>query len=139
MLPYDGTADCLECHDGTPYPDEYKQDRLPALLSLLNKIADTNGQFQVISGYRTPEYNQSLAANSQAHQVVSSSYHIQGMAADIRPVTGTVEELHQSILSMHSFGELPELGGIGVYPISRWVHVDTGKAHDGHLRRWTGS
>ena len=129
----------LACHDGTPYPEQFA-DRLPELILLLDKCRMAIGcPVDVISGYRTPEYNHTLSINSDAHQVASGSYHVQGQAADLRPVGKTVAELHSAIMELYLDDKLPELGGIGFYPVSGWVHVDTGKAPDGHLRRWNGT
>ena len=33
-------------------------------------------------------------------------------------------------------GELPELGGIGLYVKKNFIHIDTHHAADGHLRKW---
>jgi uncharacterized protein YcbK (DUF882 family) len=130
----------LACHDGTPYP-EYYQGRLVQLLRMLDKIrAGIGVPVQVVSGYRTPAYNARLAKDSTAHQVASGSQHIEGRAADLRPTRGvTVQVLYEKVLAMHAAGELDDLGGIGIYPESDWLHVDTFKAPDGHLRRWTGT
>jgi uncharacterized protein YcbK (DUF882 family) len=128
----------LACHDGTPYPDFYA-GRLVELMSLLDKIREAHGgPVQVVSGYRSPAYNARLAEDSQAHQVASGSQHIQGRAADLRPVHGTVQDFYQEIMALHRAGKLPELGGIGLYPESNWVHVDTFHAEDGHTRQWRG-
>jgi len=134
-FPY--TADDLKCHDGTPYPDEFKQDRLPELMSLLRGIWEIH-PFDIVSAYRSPAYNAKLAGKSTAHQVASGSYHVQGQACDLRPRDCSVLEFQHAIIAAHSFGDLPEMGGTGIYPVSNWVHVDTGHAPDGHLRRWTG-
>jgi uncharacterized protein YcbK (DUF882 family) len=129
----------LACHDGTPYP-EYYQGRLVQLMRLLDKIRERHGSaLKVVSGYRTPAWNVRLSQDSTAHQVASGSQHVEGRAADLRPVAGTVQVLHEQCLAMHAAGELDDLGGIGIYPESGWVHVDTFKAPDGHLRRWTGT
>jgi uncharacterized protein YcbK (DUF882 family) len=135
----------LACHDGpggspgTPYPEAFA-DRLPELMSLLDKCrVAIVVPCQVISGYRTPAYNAELANKSAAHQVASGSYHVQGQAADIRPAGKTVAELHAAIMELYLDDKLPELGGIGFYPKSGWVHVDTGHAPGGHLRRWNGT
>lgn len=128
----------LACHDGTPYP-EFFAGRLVTLLALLDKIREAHGgPVKVVSGYRSPAYNARLAEDSQAHQVASGSQHIQGRAADLRPVNGTCEDFFQEIMALYRSGQLPELGGVALYPESRWVHVDTYKSDDGHLRTWKG-
>ncbi len=133
------TANELACHDGTPYPEQWL-DRYEALTKLLDACREAIGcPLQVVSGYRTGEYNGILIQSSAAHQVASGSYHVQGQAVDLRPIGKTVAELHAAIMELYLDEKLPELGGIGFYPRSGWVHVDTGHAADGHLRRWTGT
>lgn len=143
LIPVQGTnyfTDAeLACHDGTPYPDFYA-DRRVTLLSMMNKIREAHGgPVQAVSVYRSPAYNARLAEDSQAHQVASGSQHVQGRAADLRPVNGTCEDFYQEIMALYRSGQLPELGGIALYPESRWVHVDTHRADDGHLRTWHGT
>lgn len=132
------------CHDEakTPYPPEWA-DRWEVLVSLCDRIRDAWGRpLAVVSGYRTPDHNAALVALDDAagsHQVASGSYHVQGMAADLRPETADeVPQLLALVLKLYENGELPELGGTADYPVSCWVHVDCGKAPDQHLRRWVG-
>ena len=133
----------LACHDGTPYPEEFA-DRLPALMALLDAIRDAwGGPIEVVSGYRSPAHNAELMALDDArgvHGVASGSQHVEGRAADIRPDgnPGQVSALWQTVMHLYNDGKLPQLGGVGLYVRSGWVHVDTFHAADGHLRRWVG-
>ncbi len=129
-------------HDGVPYPEAWA-DRWAELIELCDAIRDAWGRpLYVVSGYRSPAHNQALIEADEArgsHQVASSSYHVEGMAADLRPETAEeVPQLLALVLSLYQAGKLPQLGGCADYPRSLWVHVDTGKAPDGHLRRWVG-
>ena len=129
----------LACHDGTPYP-EFLEAQLPPLMAMLDAIREAHGgPIQVVSGYRSPAYNAALAKDSAAHQVASGSQHVQGRAADLRPVSGDLMTFYRGIMDQYLAGELPWLGGIGVDPISNWIHVDTFKAEDNHLRTWQGT
>jgi len=134
----------LACHDGTPYPEEFA-DRLPDLMAMLDTIRGAWGMpILVVSGYRTPEHNAALIeADERAgtHGVASGSQHVEGRAADIRPVGGggQAAQLHTVIMGLYDAGSLPQLGGIGLYVLSGWVHVDTSHAPDGHLRKWLGT
>jgi uncharacterized protein YcbK (DUF882 family) len=138
MVFWDGTEASLVCHDGSPYPPEFDQ-RFLELKQLLDRIQEATGQLLIISGYRSPAYNAKLAGKSDSHQVASGSQHVQGRAADIRCVNGTVQDLRDEILALYGNGCLPFLGGIGFYPVSNWCHVDTDRASDGHLRRWNAT
>lgn len=142
----DGThfkASEFACHDGTPYPEQWL-DRWDALVSMCDAIRDAwGGPLEVVSGYRTAEHNAELMALSDAagtHQVASGSQHVEGNAADLRPAfREDVPKLHAVVLQLYNSGQLPQLGGIGLYPRSAWIHVDTFRAADGHLRKWIGT
>jgi uncharacterized protein YcbK (DUF882 family) len=93
----------------------------PALLDLLTQIQhrlSTNESFQVISGYRSPLTNAMLHANSEG--VAVHSLHIEGKAIDIRVPGRTLEQLRGAALALRD-------GGVGYYPKSDFVHVDTGR------------
>lgn len=126
----------FRCHDGTPYPVEWA-DRWAVLIALCDDVRDLAGEpCSVVSGYRTDAYNQSLLR--AGHHPAADSQHINGAAADLRPQPDfgrdTVLEIHGKVLAAYQAGKLPTLGGLGLYP--GWIHVDTFKAPDGHLRRW---
>lgn len=132
------------CHDPdrTPYRVDWDV-RWAQLVGMCDLIREQWGSpLTVVSGYRTPEHNQALIdadAKMGSHQVASSSFHMTGQAADLRPETDDqVPQLLALVLRMHADGELPMLGGCADYPKSCWVHVDTGIPADGHLRRWQG-
>src|SRR4051812_8729451 len=118
------------CHDAakTPYPDKWI-DRWVPLIDMCDAIREAwGGPLTVVSGYRTEAHNAALVKDSVAHQVASGSYHVLGQAADLRPERAEqVPGLLVLVLDMHAKGELPMLGGCASYPVSAWVHVDTGK------------
>jgi uncharacterized protein YcbK (DUF882 family) len=97
----------------------------PALLEQLHSLqhmVQTPGPFHVISGYRSPKTNETLHALSKG--VANSSMHIQGRAIDIRLPGKDLVHLHNAALSMQA-------GGVGFYPESDFIHIDTGR-----VRRW---
>ena len=100
----------------------------PDLLDLLfelNGVLGTDQPFHVISGYRTPETNAMLQERGGAHSgVASHSLHIEGKAIDIRVPGIRLEHLRYAAKSL-------EIGGVGYYPGSNFVHVDTGR-----VRHW---
>lgn len=131
-------------HDGVPYPVEWA-DRWELLITLADLARDLwGGPLFAVSGYRSPAHNTELIIADEGrgvHGVASSSQHVEGNAADLR--TGRwafdVEHLHRVVLVAHQDGKLPQLGGLGLYRRSGWIHVDTLHAPDGHLRRWIGT
>jgi uncharacterized protein YcbK (DUF882 family) len=97
----------------------------PQLLDLLHRLAATTGTqrpFQIISGYRSPATNQML--RSRSHGVASGSLHMQGQAIDIRLGDVPLDTLRDVALAVRR-------GGVGYYPGSNFVHVDTGR-----VRAW---
>jgi len=93
----------------------------PALLDLLTRIQhrlSINEPFQVISGYRSPLTNAMLHANSEG--VAVHSLHLEGKAIDISVKGRSLEQLRGAALAQRS-------GGVGYYPKSDFVHVDTGR------------
>ena len=96
----------------------------PALLDLLHELHGTLGvdqPFHVISGYRSPQTNAMLRARGGADSgVASGSLHMVGKAIDIRVPGVALEQLRSSARALN-------LGGVGFYPSSNFVHVDTGR------------
>ena len=97
----------------------------PGLLDLLHHLTDLTGSakpFQVISGYRSPATNEMLRHHSDG--VASGSLHMQGKAIDIRLADVPLAGLRDAAL-------VARRGGVGYYPASDFVHVDTGR-----VRTW---
>lgn len=96
----------------------------PQLLMLLGNITALvgPGTLHVISGYRSPQTNQALAAQSGG--VAKHSLHMDGKAIDIRLPGRDLADLRNSAMSL-------KRGGVGYYPKSQFVHVDTGR-----VRSW---
>jgi len=97
----------------------------PRLLDLLYRIhwaLDTSAPFNLISGYRSPATNAWLASRSEG--VAHLSLHMYGMASDINVQGRSLALLQAVAMSMRG-------GGVGYYPRSDFVHVDTGR-----VRRW---
>jgi uncharacterized protein YcbK (DUF882 family) len=100
----------------------------PGLLDLLTTLSrrlDAGPSVEVISGYRSPATNALLHAESS--EVAKSSLHTLGMAIDIRMAGLDLSYLRTAALSL-------DLGGVGYYPTSDFVHVDVGR-----VRRWSGT
>ncbi len=87
------------------------------LVSVLDYIEDRYHQpIEIISGYRSPEYNESLRAKGRL--AAKTSMHIEGMAADIRM---------RKVLSAEWFQTLKAMACCGVgYYHDNSLHVDTG-------------
>jgi uncharacterized protein YcbK (DUF882 family) len=95
------------------------------LLDLLTELHQRTGSrqpFQIISGYRSPKTNATLAAESNG--VAKHSMHLEGKAIDIRLADVKLRDLRNTAVAM-------KRGGVGIYTQSDFVHVDTGR-----VRTW---
>lgn len=95
------------------------------LLDLIHRLQVEFGSHQpfgLISGYRSPATNAMLRRNGGG--VARRSLHLQARAADLRLAGRTTAELRDAALALRA-------GGVGYYPRSDFVHVDTGR-----VRSW---
>ena len=92
----------------------------PLLFDVLwhtEEITGFHGTVDVLSGYRSPEHNAWLASVSRG--VAQDSQHMNGNAMDIRFPGVPVFKIRQAARSL-------QMGGVGFYPRSGFVHLDTG-------------
>ena len=109
---------------------DYRTDEVknidPILLDqlyTLQFIMDYNLPLHVISGYRSPATNAML--HRASGRVARNSYHIQARAMDIRMPGRRVSDLRRAAVSLQA-------GGVGYYPYSNFIHIDTGP-----IRYWS--
>ena len=98
--------------------------RLFDLLYELALAAGVEPRYEVISGYRSPATNAMLVATTDG--VSSHSLHMEGRALDVRLVGLPAVALRDLALARQA-------GGVGYYPLSDFVHLDTGR-----VRTWSG-
>lgn len=96
--------------------------RLLDQLHTLRGAVEARSPFQIISGYRSPATNATLAAASGG--VATRSLHMDGRAIDIRVGGVDLTRLRDAALAMNA-------GGVGYYAASDFIHIDTGR-----VRRW---
>jgi uncharacterized protein YcbK (DUF882 family) len=97
----------------------------PGLLDLLHDVREATGsmgRFEIISAYRSPVTNHMLATRGGG--VADRSLHLKGQAIDVRLPGVRTTDLHRAALRRAG-------GGVGYYPDSDFVHLDTGR-----VRRW---
>jgi uncharacterized protein YcbK (DUF882 family) len=96
----------------------------PNLFDLLHELGgtlETDQPYHIISGYRSAQTNAMLRERGGAHTgVASGSLHMVGKAIDIRLPGVRLDHLRSAAASL-------KLGGVGFYPSSNFVHVDTGR------------
>ena len=103
--------------------DGERVDMDPELLDALHAIreaAGSEGTFEVISAYRSPQTNEML--RSRSNGVASKSQHLLGKAIDVRLRGVDTARLRDVALALG-------LGGVGYYGSSDFIHVDTGRVH----------
>ncbi|MBV8742243.1 MAG: DUF882 domain-containing protein [Sinobacteraceae bacterium] len=91
-------------------------------LSDLARAAGCAPVYEVISGYRAPRTNAALRA--AGHAVAEHSLHMEGRAIDVR-LRG------YPLASLRDLALAAKRGGVGYYPRSNFVHLDTGR-----VRTW---
>jgi uncharacterized protein YcbK (DUF882 family) len=99
----------------------------PALLDQLHALRAATGSsapFEIISGFRSGATNEALRARSESSGVARRSLHLEGRAIDIRLADVPLAGLRDAALSLRQ-------GGVGFYPASNFVHIDTGR-----VRAW---
>lgn len=105
----------LRCH----YTDEQTVMDVCTLeyLNLVDKQLGGGHEIHVISGYRSPKYNDLLI--SKGHRVARHSLHLSGRAIDIAFPSVGLEEVRRTALDLRR-------GGVGFYPGDGFVHLDSG-------------
>jgi uncharacterized protein YcbK (DUF882 family) len=98
----------------------------PGVLDVVWRVAGDVGRpretLEIVCGYRSPRTNALLRARGRA--VASRSLHLEGRAIDLRVPGVPVARVRDAALALRR-------GGVGFYPESVFVHVDTGR-----VRRW---
>jgi uncharacterized protein YcbK (DUF882 family) len=93
------------------------------LFDLLYKVQahlKNHDKVELISGYRSPQTNAMLATYTSG--VAKKSYHMHGMAIDLRIPGVPTRYIQNCARSLQGLGA----GGVGYYPESDFVHIDTG-------------
>lgn len=97
----------------------------PKLFHLIHDIAgklDATDTINIMSGYRSPATNDRLRRRNSA--AAKGSFHVKGKAVDIRIPGHSTQSVRRVALDLKQ-------GGVGYYPRSRYVHIDTGP-----VRNW---
>jgi uncharacterized protein YcbK (DUF882 family) len=102
-------------------------DMDPELLDLIYDVRESlgsDGTYQIISAYRSPKTNNMLRGRSANSGVARKSQHLLGKAIDVRLEGVPTSRLRQQAIALRR-------GGVGYYPDSDFVHMDTGR-----VRTW---
>jgi uncharacterized protein YcbK (DUF882 family) len=104
--------------------EEHPMDPRP--LAVLRAAMTSFGarRVEVVSGYRSDKLNEML--RKKGRHVARQSQHVLGSAVDFRLVGVATRDLLRFVRANHR-------GGVGFYPASGFVHVDSGPR-----RQWRG-
>jgi uncharacterized protein YcbK (DUF882 family) len=98
----------------------------PQLYDIMEQLTVSMGhpgaEVDIICGYRSPVTNEFLRAHTTG--VSKTSLHLQAEAIDLRIPSVNTLKLRKAALALHR-------GGVGYYPHSDFIHVDTGR-----VRQW---
>lgn len=105
-------------------------DATPELLDLAEKVRSILKEPMIVNSCcRCRKHNGAVGGSP-------NSKHLSGSAMDFRCRGLSPTAIYNALLVAYMHGELPELGGIGLY--KTFVHIDTYHPADGHLRTWRG-
>ena len=88
------------------------------LLFAVHKKLEARQPFHIVSAYRSPATNAMLRQHNRG--VAKNSLHIQGKAVDMRLPGRRIATVRRVAVSLRQ-------GGVGYYPRSDFVHIDTGE------------
>jgi uncharacterized protein YcbK (DUF882 family) len=98
----------------------------PRVIDIIYAVHAKSGSrqpFEVLSGYRSPKTNAMLRRTTPG--VAVNSLHLTGQAIDVRLADVHISKLRNTAVALQA-------GGVGYYPVSNFVHMDTGE-----VRHWT--
>lgn len=87
------------------------------IMYVVQRMLGTTEPYQVLSAYRSPRTNAMLARVS--YGVARHSLHMTGQAIDVRLSEKTAQNIRDVATDLHA-------GGVGYYPKSNFVHIDSG-------------
>jgi len=110
----------LRCH-ATELPGEHPGELVARVLATAATFKAR--RVDIVSGYRNAKYNLGLA--KKGREVSRDSQHTRSQAIDFSLPGVDTERMYRHLLKVHP-------GGVGFYPVSSFVHVDTGKRRTWH-------
>jgi uncharacterized protein YcbK (DUF882 family) len=103
----------------------YDPKEFDVLHELMASLGRPHGVIDIVCGYRSAWSNNFLRSQGAETGVAEHSQHMLAKAIDIRVPGVSTVTLRNAALALHS-------GGVGYYPVSKFVHVDVGP-----VRTWS--
>jgi len=92
--------------------------RVIDIASAVHRMTGSRKEFQVLSGYRSPKTNSKLRGKTRG--VAKQSLHMSGQAMDLKLTDVSTGRLREVAIKLKA-------GGVGYYPRSGFIHVDSGQ------------
>lgn len=96
--------------------------QLIEFVNLVQKRVGGRREVHIVSGYRSPEYNEELIR--MGTRAARHSFHVLGQAVDVQ-IPGV------SLRTIREVALRSACGGVGYYPRGKFVHLDSGP-----VRHW---
>jgi uncharacterized protein YcbK (DUF882 family) len=107
-------------------PSKHLWKNIVATLRIVDELRESFGKpCRILSSYRSPDYNKTVGG-------ASSSQHLEFTALDISFDGVSPPRVYDRLLEWRKAGKFT--GGLGIYPSSGFVHIDT----RGHNATWRG-
>lgn len=104
----------FQSKDGAPMPDDIREN-IELLAEQLQVLRDyLKARIDVVSGYRSPAHNKAVGG-------AKNSYHVKGMAADIKVAMIAPKDVAKAIRKLQREGKM-KLGGVKAY--ATFTHYD---------------
>ncbi len=91
--------------------------RVIDIIALVHKHLQADEPYTMLSGYRSPNTNAALRSNGEG--VAKRSLHMSGQAIDVRLGEISARNIREAAVHLGA-------GGVGYYPKSGFVHMDSG-------------
>jgi len=92
--------------------------RVIDIAAAVHRMSGSRKEFQILSGYRSPKTNNKLRRKTNG--VAKQSLHMSGQALDVQLDDVSTRRLRDIAVKLKA-------GGVGYYPRSGFVHVDSGQ------------
>lgn len=111
-------------HDGTEVPEAYEDALKRLCVYILEPMRAKYGPCKVLSAYRHRAYNQAIGGARYSYHIYDEHSPLE-VAVDVRFTKGNVNAWRRSAIYRLGRRYGIRRGGVGRYPASNFVHIDT--------------
>lgn len=114
----------FDCKDGTKMPAKYEGQVKRLCEWYLEPMREKFGPCVVLSGFRTPDHNDAIGGATYSFHVYTLRLPRNGVAVDVMFAKGNPRQWRRMARRLRRRNR-KTLGGIGYYPNSGFIHIDT--------------